>query len=411
MWQKWTAIPLWQRVLAGLALGLVTGLVFGPDAAVVKPLGDLFLRAIKLLVAPLVLLTIISGIAAMDHPGALGRIGAKAVGLYLVTTLFAVVIGLTAAVMFVPGAGLSIDLTIETTAAPAAPSGVSVLTGLIPDNPFAALASGNVLQIIVFAVLVGMATVAAGEAARPFKTFVESATAVMIKLTAFVMEVAPVGVFALLAWVSGTQGADVVAPLIKLILVVYAACLLHAGLVYGGMVALLARLSPLKFFSGMTDATVVAFSTASSSGTLPVTLRCAQENLGVSRPVAGFVLPLGATVNMDGTALYQGVTAVFIAQAFGVDLGFADYLTIIATATLAAIGTAGVPGGGLIMLATVLTAVGLPLEGAAIIAGVDRLLDMARTAVNITGDAAVTTVIARSEDEIDVAVFAAAPRA
>ena len=411
MWQRWTAVPLWRRVVAGLILGLIAGLVLGPGAAALKPLGDIFLRAIKLLVAPLILVTIVSGISAMDQPGRLGRVGLKAAALYLVTTVFAITIGLVLAVVFAPGSGLTLDLTAAAAAPVQPPRGIDVLTGLVPDNPFAALANGNVLQIIVFAVLLGAAVVAVGEAARPLRDVIDSAAAVMIKLTGFIMELAPFGVFALIAWVAGTQGAGVIAPLLKLILAVYAACLIHAAVVYGSLVAVLARLSPVKFFTGVTDATAVAFSTASSSGTLPVTLRCAEANLGVSRPVAGFVLPLGATVNMDGTALYQGVAAVFVAQAFGVDLAFADYLIIVATATLAAIGTAGVPGAGLIMLATVLTAVGLPLEGAAVIAGVDRLLDMARTAVNVTGDAAVTVVVAQREGALNRDVFNAAPKA
>ncbi len=411
MWQWWTAIPLWRRVMAGLALGLITGLVLGPDAAALKPLGDLFLRAIKLLVAPLILVSIVSGITAMDHPGDLGRIGAKAVGLYMVTTVFAICIGLTVAVLIAPGDGLTLDTTTVPAEAPAAPRGIDVLTGLVPDNPFAALAEGNVLQIIVFAVLLGMALVVSGEAGRPLRALIDSGTAVMITLTAFIMEIAPFGVFALIAWVAGTQGPDIVLPLLKLVATVYGACLLHVALTYGGLVTVLARLNPLKFLGGITDAIAVGFSTASSSGTLPVTLRCTEENIGVSNPVASFVLPLGATVNMDGTALYQGVAAVFIAQAFGVDLAMGDYLTIIATATLAAVGSAGVPGAGLIMLTTVLTSVGLPLEGVAVIAGVDRLLDMGRTAVNITGDVSVTTVIAVSEDALDHEVFNASPEA
>jgi Na+/H+-dicarboxylate symporter len=405
MWRKWTGVPLWRRVIAGLILGLIVGLSLGPDAAALKPLGDIFLRAIKLLVAPLILVSIVSGITSMEHPGDLGRIGGKAVALYMATTVFAICIGLVIAVLIAPGTGLDMQAVVAPPDAAALPSGIDVIIGLVPDNPFAALAEGNVLQIIVFAVLLGMALVATGEAGRPVRSLIDSGTAVMISLTGFIMETAPIGVFALIAWVAGTQGPDVIIPLIKLVATVYGACLIHVALTYGGLVALGARLNPLKFFAGITDAIAVAFSTASSSGTLPVTLRCTEENIGVSKPVASFVLPLGATVNMDGTALYQGVAAVFVAQAFGIDLAMSDYLTIIGTATLAAVGSAGVPGAGLIMLTTVLTSVGLPLEGIAVIAGVDRLLDMGRTAVNVAGDVSVTTVIAVSEDALDRNVF------
>jgi Na+/H+-dicarboxylate symporter len=223
------------------------------------------------------------------------------------------------------------------------------------------------------------------------------------------MEMAPYGVFALMAWVAGEYGLSVLLPLLRVILGVYLGCLIHSLLTYGGAIAFLGRLNPIQFFKGMLDAQAVAFTTTSSSGTLPATLRCVQKNLGVSRSVSSFVLPLGATINMDGTALYQGISALFVAQAYGVDLTFANYMTIVLTSTLASIGTAGVPGAGLIMLSLVLSSVGLPLEGVAIVAGIDRILDMARTTLNVTGDAMVSLLVAKSENEFDVNVYQASP--
>ena len=227
----------------------------------------------------------------------------------------------------------------------------------------------------------------------------------MYKLTDLVIRFAPYGVFAIMAWVAGKYGIHVLLPLIKVVAGVYIACLLHMFVFMGGAVSLIAKLKPIHFFRGITDAQMVAFSTTSSSGTLPVTMECAQKNLGVSNSIASFVLPLGATINMDGTALYQGVCAIFIANAYNIDLSFAQYLTIIFTATLASIGTAGVPGAGLVMLSLILNSVGLPMEGLAFVAGIDRVLDMARTTVNVTGDSLVSLLIARSEDEFDEKIY------
>ena len=257
------------------------------------------------------------------------------------------------------------------------------------------------LQIIVFAIFVGLAITLAGDAAKPVRAFFDSAAEVMYKLTSIIISFAPYGVFALMVWVAGAYGMDVLAPLAKVIALVYVGCVVHAALVYAGLIKFVARLNPVRYFQGSIEPVMVAFTSTSSSGTLPVTMMSAERNLGVSRSVSSFVLPLGATINMDGTALYQGVCAVFIAQAYGVDLTTGQYLTIVLTATLASIGTAGVPGAGLIMLSLVLASVGLPLEGVAIIAGIDRILDMARTALNVAGDCAVSCVIARSEGELD----------
>lgn len=261
------------------------------------------------------------------------------------------------------------------------------------------------LQIIVFALFLGIALTMCGEKAAPAVRVFESLADGMYKMTEMVMQLAPYGVFALMAWVAGTYGLDILLPLFKVIAVVYVGCVLHVLFFYTGLVTVVARLNPRYYLKGLINPAIVAFSTTSSSGTLPATIKASREELGLSKGISSFVLPLGATINMDGTALYQGVCALFVAQAFGIDLSTSDYLLIIMTSTLASIGTAGVPGAGLITLSLVLTTVGLPLEGIAIIAGIDRILDMARTSVNVCGDLMVSTVVAKSENEINESTY------
>ncbi|SHM34391.1 dicarboxylate/amino acid:cation symporter [Vreelandella subglaciescola] len=400
----WRRIPLWQRILAGLFLGVIVGSLMGENAGVFKPLGDIFISAIKMLIVPLVFSTLVVGITAMRDPQKMGRIGARTIGLYLITTAFAIAIGLLASTIFQPGAGvdLSFDQPME---AQDAPSLVEILVNLVPQNPIDALAEGNIMQIIVFAIGLGVSLMLVGEKGEPVVRVFESFAEAMYKLTEIVMSFAPFGVFGLIAYVAGSYGLEVLLPLAKVIGVAYLASVIHVLVVYSGLLALLGRLNPKRYLSGIIDALVVAYSSASSSGTLPVSLRCAQKNLGVSEGVSGFVLPVGATINMDGTALYQGVVTLFIAQMLGVDLSMADYGMIILTGTLASIGTAGVPGAGLIMLSIVMSQVGLPLEAIAVIAGIDRILDMARTSVNVAGDLMVTTLVGKSEGELDEDVY------
>ncbi|SHF87329.1 Na+/H+-dicarboxylate symporter [Modicisalibacter ilicicola DSM 19980] len=400
----WRRIPLWQKILAGLALGVLAGALMGENASVFKPIGDIFISAIKMLIVPLVFSTLIVGITAMRDPQKMGRIGLRTIALYLITTAFAISIGLLASTIFQPGTGLdlSFDKPVQ---AEEAPSLVQILVDLVPQNPIDALAEGNILQIIVFAIGLGISLTLIGEKGEPVVRLFESFAEAMYKLTEIVMAFAPFGVFGLIAYVSGNYGLDVLLPLAKVIGVAYLASVLHVLLVYTGLLVLLGRLNPMRYLSGILDALVVAYSSASSSGTLPVSLRCAQRNLGVSEGVSGFVLPVGATINMDGTAIYQGVVALFIAQLVGVDLSLMDYGMIIVTGTLASIGTAGVPGAGLIMLSIVLAQVGLPLEAIAVIAGIDRILDMARTSVNVAGDLMVTTLVGKSEGELDMEVY------
>jgi len=330
----------------------------------------------------------------------MGRLSIKTVALYLITTAVAIVIGLVLAVIFQPGSGVAMAAS-EATQVREAPPLIDIFLNLIPTNPFESFVDENILQIIVFAIFFGVSISLVGEKGRPVREFFESAAEVIYRLTAIVISFAPYGVFALIAWVAGSYGLELLAPLLKVILIVYVGCILHAIFVYGGLLKFLARLNPVRFFQGVMEPAMVAFTSTSSAGTLPVSIMATEQNLGVSRRISSFVLPLGATINMDGTALYQGVCAVFIAQVYGIDLGMPQYLIIVLTATLGSLGTAGVPGAGLIMLSLVLTSVGLPLEGVAIIAGIDRILDMARTAVNVVGDCAVASIVAKSENELD----------
>ncbi len=402
----WTSLKLWQKIIIALILGVVAGAVLGPSAEYIKPIGSLFINLIKMLIVPLIFSSLVVGICSMDDIKKMGRIGAKSFGVYLLTTAIAITIGLVIGTVLQPGAGIDMQMPAEMAAAKEAPSFIQTLLNMVPKNPVEAMASGSVLQIIVFALMLGVAINLAGEKGKPVASVFESFAEIMYKMTHIVMAFAPYGVFALMAWVAGKYGLDVLLPLGMVILGVYVGCIVHVLLTLtGGGIMLLARLNPVRYWRGIIDAQAVAFTTTSSSGTLPVTMECAQTNLGVSRPISSFVLPLGATINMDGTALYQGVAALFVAQAFGIDLSTGQYVTIILTSTLASIGSAGVPGAGLIMLSLVLTSVGLPLEGLAVIAGIDRILDMARTTVNVTGDLMVSVLIAKSEGELDVETY------
>lgn len=409
MFALWRNLLLWQQIVIALVLGVIIGAILNTTgneniAVSIKYVGTLFLSLIKMLIVPLIFVSLVCGMTSVSDMARMGRIGVKAVLFYLGTTAFAITIGLVLGTIFQPGAG--IDLGAATAMeAKSAPPFIQQLIAIVPKNPIAAAADGNVLQIIFFAIMFGLSINLVGDAGKPVRDFFESLNTVVLKLTEIVIAFAPYGVFALMTWVAGTYGLDLLLPLGTIIAALYIGCILHAVFVYGGLVSAVARVNPVRFFQGIVEPQIVAFTSTSSSGTLPVTMTAVQKNLGVNRSVASFTLPLGATINMDGTAMYQGVAALFVAQAFGVELGMSEYITIILTSTLASIGTAGVPGAGLVMLSLVLTSVGLPLEGVAIIAGIDRILDMARTSLNVTGDAACTVIIAKSEDEIDMDVY------
>ena len=401
----WGQLDLWKKVLIGMVLGVIAGVVMGPEAVILKPIGTLFINAIKMLIVPLIFFSLIVGVTSMEDTRKMGRIGIKAVILYLGTTAVAITIGLGFAAIFGPGEGLNMVAADLNAVGKEAPPLIQTLLNIIPKNPVGALAAGNILQIIVFALGLGVSLTLVGEKAKPAIKLFESLAEAMYKMTELVMKMAPYGVFGLMAWVSGKYGIEILLPLIKVIAVVYLGSLVHICVFYTGMIAFLARLNPIRYLKGLANPAAIAFTTTSSSGTLPATIKAAREEMGVSKGVASFVLPLGATINMDGTALYQGVCALFIAQAFGIDLEMSDFILIIMTSTLASIGTAGVPGAGLIMLSLVLTTVGLPIEGLAIVAGIDRILDMARTTVNVCGDMMVSILIAKSENELDQEIY------
>jgi Na+/H+-dicarboxylate symporter len=434
LWATWQGMQLWKRVLLGLVLGVLVGSILGPypmasqfetNDAYLAALGDvpahiqflfrtfdtigtLFKNAFKMLIVPLVFFSLVSGVTSMDDLREMGRVGGKTFILYLLTTSVAVTIGLSFGFFFEPGAGVDLGAGEYGLDTNNAKTFGAFLIGLIPTNPMRAFAEGNVMQIITFAILIGVSINLAKEKAAMVRTLMDQASEVMIRLTHIVIQVTPYGVLALMAVISAQYGLAVLLPLGKLVLVVYFALIFHAVVVYGSFIKL-AGLKLKPFFFGLFDAQLVAYSTASSAATLPVTLSCNQENLGVSKRISSFVLPLGATINMDGTALYMGIVSVFTAQAFGIDLTVSQGLTIILTCTLASIGTAAVPGASLVMLTMVLSSVGLPFDAIAFVFGVDRIMDMMRTAVNITGDSMVTTVIAKSEGELDQEIYNAAP--
>ena len=393
-------MKLFQKVLIGFVLGAILGAIWGPGIVWIKPVGTIFISLLKMLIIPLIFATLVVGVASIAEPKKLGRVAGKTIAYYLVTTAFAIIIGLLLGNIFQPGAGMNLVLEGPAKEAAGAPSLVDTIVNLIPKNPIGAMAEGKVLQVIVFALFFGYAMTKAGEKGKAVLKFFEGFAETMYKLTGTVMGFAPYGVFALIATTGGTHGLSVLVPFAKLIFAVYLGVIIHAVVIYSGMTSIIAKMSPVKFFKGFSEASLLAFSTCSSSATLPVSMRVAQDNLGVSPTISSFVQPLGATINMDGTALYQGVCALFVAQAYGIHLGFGGQLTILLTALLASIGTAGVPGAGLIMLTLVLTSVGLPLEGVALIAGIDRILDMARTSCNVTGDAACAVVVAKTEGEL-----------
>lgn len=371
---------------------------------VLEIIGQIFMASLRMLVVPLVFVSLVCGVCSLQDTTKLGRIGGKAIGLYLVTTAIAISFAIAIAIIVGPGEGVGMTASTSFTSREA-PSLAQVIIQMFPTNPFEAFAQGNMLQIIVFALLFGIAIALSGKAGERVASLFEDLSEVIMRLVAILMNLAPYGVFALLATLFTTVSLETFGNLIVYFLVVLAVLFLHALVTYPVMLKLLTGLNPIIFLKKMRDAAIFAFSTASSNATIPVTLETATKKMGVKNSIASFTVPLGATINMDGTAIMQGVATVFIAQVFSQDLTLADYVTVVLTATLASIGTAGVPGVGLIMLAMVLDQVGLPVEGIALIIGVDRLLDMTRTAVNVTGDSMVSIIVAKSEQQFDNDMF------
>ncbi|WP_417450283.1 dicarboxylate/amino acid:cation symporter [Kordiimonas sp.] len=412
MVSAWFKITLWKRIMAMLVLGIIFGAVAGENALSVSWMGDIFLRLIRMIVVPLVFVTLVSGVVAMGDPKRLGSLGAKTLGLYIGTTLIAITIGLTMAAIIQPGIG--VDLAgAEAKGLAEAQSLKDRLLTIIPLNPVQALVDGNMLAIIFFALLLGTGVLLTGKKGDAVGKLFDSGSEVMLKITHLVMEVAPFGVFALIAGLVGQGGLGLLLDVLPLVITFMAASLLHVLITHGGIMKFLLKLPPSRFFRDITGAQLVAFSTSSSSGTLPVTMTVAEENLGVKKSVASSVLPLGATINMDGSAIYVGILAVFAAQALGVDMGIAEYLLVALSATLVSIGTAAVPSASLFLLATVMSVLGIDDAQTFIIVGFvfpfDRPLDMVRTVVNVTGDLSVATAVAKWEGELDEKVFLAEP--
>ncbi|WP_206484160.1 dicarboxylate/amino acid:cation symporter [Thalassotalea sp. G2M2-11] len=366
--------------------------------------GQIFVASLKMLVVPLVFVSLICGTCSLKDTSKLGRIGGKAIGLYLITTAIAISFAMSMAMLLSPGEGVNMTSN-STFVAKEAPSLAQVLIQMFPSNPFAAFAQGNMLQVIIFALLFGIAIALSGQPGERIAALFEDLNVVIMRLVTILMNLAPYGVFCLLASLFTDLDIATIKNLGMYFGVVFVALIVHATVTYPVILKLLTGLNPVIFIKKMRDAVLFAFSTASSNATIPVTMETATKKIGVNNSIASFTVPLGATINMDGTAIMQGVATVFIAQVFNVDLSISDFLMVILTATLASIGTAGVPGVGLIMLAMVLEQVGLPVEGIAMIIGVDRLLDMTRTAVNVTGDCMVTTVVAKSENQLNKDIF------
>ncbi|MEJ6742698.1 MAG: dicarboxylate/amino acid:cation symporter [Emcibacteraceae bacterium] len=408
MLKKWFETKLWKRILVALVLGIIVGSVFGEAAASLKWIGDVFIRLIRMIVVPLVFVTLVSGVVAMGNPSKLASIGAKTMGSFLLTSMGAITIGLFLAFLIQPGDGVSITGGEPQVLEAAIPLGERMMN-IIPSNPVAALAEGDILAVIFFALLLGVGIMMAGKRAKPVADLMDSGSEVVLKITHMIMEVAPFGVFALIATVTGTRGVGALLDVIPLVLTILLGCFLHVTLVYGGVIRVVLGLPAFRFFKDIIDAQLVAFSTSSSSATMPVSIAVAEGNLGIKSPVASSVIPLGATVNMDGTAIYVGVVAVFTAQSFGISLGLMDYALIALTTTIASIGTAAVPSASLFLLAGVLGVLGVSGEQTAIVVGFllpfDRPLDMVRTTVNVTGDLTVCTAVAKWENEIDLDQF------
>ena len=391
------------QILVALILSVCAGLVIGPEGLPfvnkwIAPIGTIFINFIKMMIVPVVTCSLIVGVTSLGGDSKkLGRISAKTICLYLVTTAVAIVLGFAVAGIIQPGVGLDIAGKVAPKVKEA-PTFMQVLVDMVPTNPVDAMAKGRILPVIIFALLVGIGITQLDEKRSRFLMDLYDAGAeVCYKIIAMVMKFAPLGVFALLLPVVCKNGPKVLLPLLSVILAVAIGCTLQCILVYSTLASTMGGVNPVKFFRGMSEAMMLAFTTCSSAAALPVNMKNCQEKLGLSREVTSFVLPLGCTINMDGTALYMGVCSLFVANAFGVNLTTSDMIMIVFTGTLASIGTAGVPGAGLIMLAMVLQAVQLPMEGLALVAGIDRVLDMFRTCVNITGDGAVCCVVDKTE--------------
>ena len=394
--RKKISLPL--QIIIALFIGVALGLCLQSNPKIAdayfKPIGTIFLNLIKLVIVPLVFSSLVVGVAELKDIKKLGKIGLKTFVFYFLTTTFAIILGLAFTNVLKPGSGFTLPTTLKEVKVNEAPNFIDTLINIIPSNPMKSIVDGSMLQIIVFALILGGGLLSLGETkSKPVFAFFDGISNAMISITNGIMKLAPIGVLGLITPVIANNGPKVIIPLIKVIFIVYLASIIHALLVYSSSIKIFTKMKVRTFFRKA--------STASSAGTLPVSIETAEEEMGVSKPIASFVLPLGATINMDGTAIYQGVCALFIAQVYGINLSLQQQVVIVLTTTLASVGTAGVPGAGVIMLTMVLQSVGLPVEGIALVAGIDRIFDMIRTAINILGDITCSVVVAHSEKELD----------
>lgn len=412
-------LSLTSKIFIGLIAGVICGVVFNlfvpasyvRDTIIIDGIcyviGNGFIKLMKMLVVPLVFCSLVCGASAIGDTKTLGKVGGKTIAFYLATTAIAVTVAISVAALIKPGIGLNMNM-IETENVTVAEktSAVDTLLDIIPDNPFSSLANGNMLQVIVFALIVGILLAKMGERAELVANFFSQFNDLMMEMTNLVMSFAPIGVFFMLTRTFANLGFDAFIPLLKYMGSVVLGLGVQCFVVYMILLFVFTRLNPFKFIKKFFPVMAFAFSTSTSNATIPLNIETLEEKIGVSRKVSSFTIPLGATINMDGTSIMQGVAVVFAAQAYGINLGISGYLTVIATATLASIGTAGIPSVGLVTLTMVFSAVGLPVEAITLIMGIDRILDMLRTAVNVTGDAVCTTVVAYQNKDLDKEVFA-----
>ncbi|WPX97074.1 dicarboxylate/amino acid:cation symporter [Candidatus Bandiella euplotis] len=397
-------LKLWQKVMVGMALGILFGMFFKPYALSLEPIGTIFMNMIKMVVVPLILFSILNGITNISDANTFGRLGKRAFLLYMSTTMFAVTTGLTLANVFQPGAGLSIALSEQVHSPEQGHALKHLLMNIIPSNPIKAMAEGNTLQIVVFAFFTGFALILIGDKGREVKNFISSCTHLIFKMIHLVIQLTPYGVFAIMSWVIAQYGIDIMLHLSKFIAVVVGALFIQY-IFLGVMLLVFGRVNPLPFYKKMSNTQSLALATSSSKATLATAISELRNKVGVSKESASFILPLGAAINMDGTAIYLGICSIFFAQIFGIPLDFYHYVILVMTATIGSIGAAGFPGGSMVMMGMVLSSVGIPLEGIGIIMGIDRLLEMLRTMINITGDCTVTVIVDKMEGTLNEKVY------
>ena len=395
-------MKLWHKVTLGLILGVVFGVYLPQYSETVKPIGTVFLRLIQMIILPLIFFSLVSGITSMNDPSSLGRVGMKSVLAFLGTTVFAVIFGLMVAFVLKPGVGVVIDFGVpqERNFKEGGFDLIEFLINIVPNNIVGSFAEGKTLQVVFFAIFTGIILNTMGSVADPLKSFINSVAKMVLKMISKVVELSPYGAFALTAWVVGTQGFDIMISLSRLVFAITIAMALQY-LIFGLFIIVFCKMSPMPFYRKSLEYQSIALSTGSSKASLATTMQVCRQRLGISESSTSFVLPLGASINMDGMAINLALTSVFFAQMMGIALSLSDYMVIILTATLGSMGGAGIPGGSLVMLPMILSAVNMPIEGVAIIAGIDRVLDLLRTAINITGDATITLVIDSSEGTLD----------